>query len=445
MMFCRVPFGILGARLRAAGLGLSLRVLRAHSPTPFRDPPAIGRLTKLTSSYIVASGATDIYRAGPANDKCRRSRRRQAGRGRMADGSEWMQSSAGIGNRSAVERSWPGIAGWMETGAAGRSWSACSAAASSRRARPIMHEREGARLGMRYTYALIDFDRLDLADAALGEVIAAGGAAGLCRRSTSPIRSSRASLPISTDLSPEAAAIGAVNTVVFEHGRRIGHNTDCWGFAESFRERMGGMPPRQRGAVRRRRRRCARSPTRCWTWASANWRSSTPTAARAGTAGAKSWPPGSASVITPVHGVAAGARPTPPASSTRRRSAWRSIPALPFPADLLTSRHWVAEIVYFPQETELLRLARGAGLPHAGRHGHGGLPGRARRSSCSPASRRTGRRWRAISGRRHDPPGRHKVCADATSQQKHPSIDMNEPFRTVDRHGKIGAYGRIRA
>ena len=53
--------------------------------------------------------------------------------------------------------------------------------------------------------------------------------------STSPIPSSRRSSRISTDLAPDAAAIGAVNTVVFDGGRRIGHNTDCWGFAESFR------------------------------------------------------------------------------------------------------------------------------------------------------------------------------------------------------------------
>jgi shikimate dehydrogenase len=41
-------------------------------------------------------------------------------------------------------------------------------------------------------------------------------------------------------LSPESTAIGAVNTIVFEHDRTVGHNTDCWGFAESFRSEMHG-------------------------------------------------------------------------------------------------------------------------------------------------------------------------------------------------------------
>jgi quinate/shikimate dehydrogenase (NAD+) len=36
-------------------------------------------------------------------------------------------------------------------------------------------------------------------------------------------------------------------------------------------------------------------------------------------------------------------------------------PGLPFAPGLLSPRHWVAEIVYFPAETELLRLARQLG------------------------------------------------------------------------------------
>ncbi len=36
-------------------------------------------------------------------------------------------------------------------------------------------------------------------------------------------------------------------------------------------------------------------------------------------------------------------------------------PGLPLPIELLTSRHWVVEIVYFPLETELLKAARTIG------------------------------------------------------------------------------------
>ena len=44
-------------------------------------------------------------------------------------------------------------------------------------------------------------------------------------------------------------------------------------------------------------------------------------------------------------------------------------PGMPFPPGLLRHRHWVAEIVYFPVETELLKSARALGcraLPGTG-------------------------------------------------------------------------------
>ena len=43
---------------------------------------------------------------------------------------------------------------------------------------PGMHEREARRLGIGYSYLLLDFDQLGLADAAIGDVVAAAQAAG---------------------------------------------------------------------------------------------------------------------------------------------------------------------------------------------------------------------------------------------------------------------------
>ena len=42
------------------------------------------------------------------------------------------------------------------------------------------------------------------------------------------------------DWTPEAAALGAVNTIVFRDGRRIGHNTDAGGFRKAFERRLPG-------------------------------------------------------------------------------------------------------------------------------------------------------------------------------------------------------------
>src|SRR5690606_2799268 len=103
---------------------------------------------------------------------------------------------------------------------------------------PVMHRREGERLGLDYHYHVIDFDALGLGNDDLAEVVGVlegVGVSGL--DATHPFqRSARAHL---TSLSDDAAAIGAVNTVLFRPEGRVGHNTDCWGFAESVRV---GMP-----------------------------------------------------------------------------------------------------------------------------------------------------------------------------------------------------------
>jgi len=104
---------------------------------------------------------------------------------------------------------------------------------------PWMHMAEGARLGLDYSYSLIDFDALGLPASSLKAVLseaAARGFAGL--NVTHPFKQSV--IPHLDVLSPESAAIGAVNTIVFEGDRAVGHNTDCWGFAESFRSEMHG-------------------------------------------------------------------------------------------------------------------------------------------------------------------------------------------------------------
>jgi shikimate dehydrogenase len=104
---------------------------------------------------------------------------------------------------------------------------------------PIMHQREGERLSMIYTYALIDFDEAGLPDDRLGDVIASAEAAGFAGVNvTHPFKV--AAIDHLNALSPEAEAVGAVNTIVFRAGIRTGHNTDVFGFDQSFRTAMAG-------------------------------------------------------------------------------------------------------------------------------------------------------------------------------------------------------------
>jgi shikimate dehydrogenase len=97
-------------------------------------------------------------------------------------------------------------------------------------ASPAMHERAAEALGLRCHYHLIEVagaGREELK--ALLEGVRRLGFAGI--NVTFPYK--EAVLDLLDELSPGAARIGAVNTVVVRDGRLIGHNTDTTGFARA--------------------------------------------------------------------------------------------------------------------------------------------------------------------------------------------------------------------
>jgi shikimate dehydrogenase len=222
---------------------------------------------------------------------------------------------------------------------------------------PAMHEREASAIGIPYAYTLIDFDHLGLDDAQLPEVITEAEALGFAGLNvTHPFKQSV--IACLDDLSPEARAISAVNTVLLRGGQRIGHNTDSWGFAASFAEELAGVPT---GAV---------------------------VMFGAGGAGAAvahallqqgvghlilfDLQPQKADVLAGRLNERFGPRveaarsidaPLRHADGVVNATpmGMAKYPGLPFAAELLHSRQWVAEIVYFPRETELLRAARAIG------------------------------------------------------------------------------------
>ena len=109
---------------------------------------------------------------------------------------------------------------------------------------PALHEQEGDAQGLRYLYRLIDLEPLHLDINALPDLLDAAELMHFTGLNiTYPCK--QAILPLLDDLSDEARGIGAVNTVVFKDGKRIGHNTDCLGFAEGFRRNLNDVP-RQR-------------------------------------------------------------------------------------------------------------------------------------------------------------------------------------------------------
>ena len=103
-----------------------------------------------------------------------------------------------------------------------------------------MHVEEGKALGLSISYELLDFDLVQGGPerlAALLDDAERRGFSGL--NITYP--SKQAVIPLLHDLAPEARALHSVNTVLFRNGRRVGHNTDWWGFAESFRRDMSDV------------------------------------------------------------------------------------------------------------------------------------------------------------------------------------------------------------
>ncbi|QEL23470.1 shikimate dehydrogenase [Bosea sp. F3-2] len=226
---------------------------------------------------------------------------------------------------------------------------------------PPMHEHEADAQGLRLIYQRIDLERLSLGAEALPELLIAAermGFAGL--NITHPCKQSV--IPHLHELSTDAAALGAVNTVVLKDGRRIGHNTDWWGFAESFRR---GLPGAALGRV---------------------------VLLGAGGAGAAvAHALMTLGVRELILSDVDGARAEAVAASLNQRfgrtgddrvratedlaadmaeadglvhctpTGMAKYPGLPLPANLLRPALWVAEIVYFPLETELVRTARRLG------------------------------------------------------------------------------------
>lgn len=222
---------------------------------------------------------------------------------------------------------------------------------------PAMHEREGRRLGLDYAYHRIDFDVLGLSDAMLPAVLSSLAALGFVGVNvTHPFK--QAVLAHLDRLGPSAEAIGAVNTVVFDTGIWAGHNTDSWGFAESLRT---GLP----GAALERvvlvgaggaglavaRALHGMGCGRLTVVDREHGRAERLVASLGGGTVARAADPGALPDL--LDGADGLVNATPVGMA--------SYPGLPVPDALVRPPLWVADIVYFPEETALVRLAEARG------------------------------------------------------------------------------------
>ncbi|MFF2930880.1 shikimate dehydrogenase [Streptomyces mirabilis] len=225
---------------------------------------------------------------------------------------------------------------------------------------PALHEREADRQGLRYVYRLIDIDALGVGPEAVGDLVRAARDLGFDGLNiTHPCK--QLVIDHLDELAPQAAALGAVNTVVFEGGRAIGHNTDVTGFAASFARGLPDVPLErvvQLGAGGAG----AAVAHAVLTLGAGHVTVVDAMPDRAADLAAglnRHFGAGRAAAATPdaLGGLLARADGVVHATPT----GMAAHPGLPFPAELLHPGLWVAEVVYRPLETELLRTARAVG------------------------------------------------------------------------------------
>lgn len=233
---------------------------------------------------------------------------------------------------------------------------------------PAMHIREASAQGFSCDYRLFDMDTPEFDGirlAALLDRIAGEGYAGV--NVTYPFKIEI--IPFLDDLSANAAAVGAVNTVVLRDGRRVGHNTDLWGFAESFRRGLGEasrnrvllMGAGGAGVA------VAHALADCGAVHLSIHDTDHERAEALATQVSSNRADVRAEAVGDLASYVRDQRPEGIVNATPMGMA--KLPGSAFPTDLLEPSMWVADIVYFPLETELLRAARLRGcrtLPGSG-------------------------------------------------------------------------------
>jgi shikimate dehydrogenase len=223
---------------------------------------------------------------------------------------------------------------------------------------PAMHEQEAVAQDMRAIYRLIDMHKLGLGVEALQGLLLSAERMGFNGLNiTHPCK--QAVVPLLHELSPEARALNAVNTVLLRDGRRTGHNTDWLGFADSFRR---FMPDAKRDRVVQMGAGGAGSAV---GYAAMTLGVQQLTIIDIDGARAAAVAEGLRIRFTNRRIVAGGDLATAVAQAdglvNTTPMGMASHPGLPLPAALLRSELWVADIVYFPLETPLLRQARAVG------------------------------------------------------------------------------------
>jgi shikimate dehydrogenase len=209
---------------------------------------------------------------------------------------------------------------------------------------PALHEREAAELELDYAYRLIEVEDQDV-----GALLDRARRAGL--RGVNVTHPCKQAIVAHLDaLSDDAEVLQAVNTVVFEDGRATGHNTDTTGFAEHFARHLPGAALHHvvllgaGGAGSAAGLAALRLGAERLTVVDLDRERAEACARRLGA---------EAGTVAGVREADGLIHATP--------TGMEGHPGMPLDEELLHPGQWVAEVVYRPLETELLRRARELG------------------------------------------------------------------------------------
>jgi shikimate dehydrogenase len=221
-----------------------------------------------------------------------------------------------------------------------------------------LHEREGRACGVSLTYRLVDADVLSFGIGDLDELLRWATRLGFDGLNvTHPFK--QAVVPLLDEWSDAVEALGAANTVVIRDGRTTGYNTDWSGFAQSLRHSLGD-PTGDRVvlvgaggagvAVGYALLHLGVRHVFVYDVDAARTTACVARLSHAFNASRVSAVDDLASAVAAADGLV-HATPT----------GMQGHPGLPVPAQLVRSDLWVADIVYFPLDTELVRLAAARG------------------------------------------------------------------------------------
>ncbi len=225
---------------------------------------------------------------------------------------------------------------------------------------PVLHMAEARAQGIEYLYRTIDLDAVGVAPEQIGELLGWSQSLGFdALNITHPCK--RLVIEYLDAVDELAASVGAVNTVLFTEQGAVGYNTDTTGFAIGFAE---GLPGASTESV-------------VMIGAGGAGAGVGDALLRLGTShlcivdSDAERASGLANNLTSRHPEARVAASTPDKLSILlpdcdglvhcTPTGMAEHPGLPFEADLLHPRLWVADIVYRPLETALLTAAHQVG------------------------------------------------------------------------------------